>query len=131
MILRISNASKRCDPILSLMSLTSSAHRSPPSAVTLKLCCTPPPANPEDSRQFLEIIGRHSDRLSRLTEDLLTLSDLEAGKVQLTLQPLDAGYLIQRVLEVFWDQASKKKIKLFHHVPAELPKLLGDLDRLQ
>ena len=44
-----------------------------------------PPSDPEDSRQFLEIIDRHSERLSRLTEDLLTLSDLESGKIQLAV----------------------------------------------
>jgi len=91
---------------------------------------TPPP-DPQDSRQFLEIIDRHSDRLSRLTEDLLTLSDLESGKVHLSQQLLDAGNLIQRVLEVFWDQAARKKIKLMQEVAPGLPKLAGDLDRLQ
>jgi two-component system phosphate regulon sensor histidine kinase PhoR len=90
-----------------------------------------PPSNPDDNRQFLEIIDRHSDRLSRLTEDLLTLSDLESGKVRLSLQLLDAGNLIQRVLEVFWDQAARKKIKLTQEVAPGLPKLTGDLDRLQ
>ncbi len=91
---------------------------------------TPPP-EPEDSQQFLEIIDRHSDRLSRLTEDLLTLSDLESGKIHLAQQLLDAGNLIQRVLEVFWDQAARKKIKLMQEVAPGLPKLPGDLDRLQ
>jgi two-component system phosphate regulon sensor histidine kinase PhoR len=90
-----------------------------------------PPSDPEDHRQFLAIIDRHSERLSRLTEDLLTLSDLESGKIQLSLQPLDTTQLIQRVLEVFWDQAARKAIKLTQHVAAGLPKLLGDLDRLQ
>ena len=90
-----------------------------------------PPANPGDSRQFLTIIDRHAERLSRLTEDLLTLSDLESGKIQLSFQPIDAGHLIQRVLEVFWDQANRKKIKLTSSVPPDLPKLIGDLDRLQ
>jgi two-component system, OmpR family, phosphate regulon sensor histidine kinase PhoR len=91
---------------------------------------TPPP-NPSDSQQFLAIIDRHAARLSRLTEDLLTLSDLESGNVQLSPQPLDASQLIQRVLEVFWDQAHKKNIKLTHNVAPGTPKLLGDLDRLQ
>jgi two-component system, OmpR family, phosphate regulon sensor histidine kinase PhoR len=90
-----------------------------------------PPSDPEDHRQFLAIIDRHSERLSRLTEDLLTLSDLESGKIQLSLQPLDTVQVIQRVLEVFWDQAARKKIKLTQHVAAGLPKLVGDLDRLQ
>jgi len=39
--------------------------------------------------------------------------------------------LIQRVLEVFWDQAARKKIKLTQEVAPGLPKLAGDLDRLQ
>ena len=90
-----------------------------------------PPANSEDSRQFLEIIDRHSERLSRLTEDLLTLSDLESGNIKLTLQPIDAGHVIQRVLEVFWDRANKKSITLAQQVAPGLPKLLGDSDRLQ
>lgn len=90
-----------------------------------------PPSDPEDNRQFLEIIDRHSERLSRLTEDLLTLSDLESGKIQLAVQSVDAGQLIQRVLEVFWDQAARKKITVMHKVTPGLPKLAGDLDRLQ
>ena len=80
-----------------------------------------PPADPVDNRQFLAIIDRHAERLSRLTEDLLTLSDLESGKIQLALQPIDAGHLIQRVLEVFWDQANKKKIKLSQKVATDIP----------
>jgi two-component system phosphate regulon sensor histidine kinase PhoR len=90
-----------------------------------------PPANPSDGQQFLAIIDRHAARLSRLTEDLLTLSDLESGNVQLSPQPLDASQLIQRVLEVFWDQANRKNIKLTHQIAPGTPKLLGDSDRLQ
>jgi two-component system phosphate regulon sensor histidine kinase PhoR len=90
-----------------------------------------PPADPKESRQFLAIIDRHSERLSRLTQDLLTLSDLESGKIQLSLQPLDASQLIQRVLEVFWDQAARKQVKLTQKIEPQLPNLLGDFDRLQ
>jgi len=90
-----------------------------------------PPADPQAGRQFLEIIDRHSERMSRLTEDLLTLSDLESGKVQLNLQPLEPGRLIQGVLEIFWDQAAKKRIRLTHTTASGLPKIAGDLDRLQ
>jgi two-component system, OmpR family, phosphate regulon sensor histidine kinase PhoR len=90
-----------------------------------------PPTDPKESRQFLAIIDRHSERLSRLTQDLLTLSDLESGKIQLSLQPLDASQLIQRVLEVFWDQAARKQVKLTQRIEPQLPNLLGDFDRLQ
>ena len=38
-----------------------------------------PPPDAADTNQFLTIIDRHSERLSRLTEDLLVLSDLESS----------------------------------------------------
>ena len=90
-----------------------------------------PPADPHDARQFLEIIDRHSERLSRLTQDLLTLSDLESGNIRLALQSLDVTHLIQRVLEVFADRAAKKNITLTRQLDPGLPLLWGDIDRLQ
>jgi two-component system, OmpR family, phosphate regulon sensor histidine kinase PhoR len=90
-----------------------------------------PPTEPADAKQFLTIIARHSERLSRLTEDLLTLSDLESGARKITLKPVEAGHLIQRVLEVFWERAEKKNVTLSYSVPADLPLIFGDSDRLQ
>lgn len=90
-----------------------------------------PPNDPADAQYFLGIIEKHSERLSRLTEDLLTLSDLESGKVQLDFKPLDSARVIQSVLEMFWDQANKKGIKLDSFVEPALPRVSGDFDRLQ
>ena len=90
-----------------------------------------PPTDPRDANQFLAIIERHSARLTRLTQDLLTLSDLESGSVQIARKPVEAGQLVQRVLEVFWDQAAKKQVQLSQIIEPDLPPLSGDLDRLQ
>ena len=90
-----------------------------------------PPADPADAKQFLAIIDRHSERLSRLTEDLLVLSDLESGARKLTLKPVEAGQLIQRVLEVFWGRAAKKNVTLSYSFSSALPLIFGDSDRLQ
>jgi two-component system phosphate regulon sensor histidine kinase PhoR len=90
-----------------------------------------PPDDAGDRQQFLEIIERNTERLSRLTEDLLALSDLESGKIQLSLQALDVQQLFQRVMEVFWDQAAKKRVKLTQTVAVDVPLIHGDADRLQ
>ena len=90
-----------------------------------------PPGDPADAKQFLTIIDRHSERLSRLTEDLLIISDLESGARKITFKPVEAGQLVQRVLEVFWDRAAKKNVSLSYSVPTGLPLILGDSDRLQ
>jgi two-component system, OmpR family, phosphate regulon sensor histidine kinase PhoR len=90
-----------------------------------------PPSNPADAADFLRVIERNTERLSRLTEDLLTLSDLESGKLPLAREPVDIAQLAQRVLEVFWDQSKKRNIELNQQIEPGLPPLLGDFDRLQ
>jgi len=90
-----------------------------------------PPADPKDTEHFLGIIHRHSERLGRLIDDLLTLSDLESGKVQLTREKLDVSELVGKVLEIFQDQAQRKNIALVRQIEPGLPAILGNPDRLQ
>jgi two-component system phosphate regulon sensor histidine kinase PhoR len=90
-----------------------------------------PPDNPADAEHFLSIIEKHAERLSRLTEDLLTLSDLESGKLELDFKPVDIGRVVQSVLEVLSDQANKKQVTLEQIIEPELPAVMGDVDRLQ
>jgi two-component system phosphate regulon sensor histidine kinase PhoR len=90
-----------------------------------------PPADPKEAERFLDIIQRHSERLGRLIDDLLTLSDLESGKIQLSQDKLRPGELIHRVLEIFQDRAAKKNIALSERPAVDLPEIVGDPDRLQ
>ena len=90
-----------------------------------------PPADSRERQQFLEIIERHAERLGRLTEDLLTLSDLESGKIQIAPRPVDTAKLMQHVLEIFWEQAAKKDLRLNHRIASNCGKISGDPDRLQ
>jgi two-component system, OmpR family, phosphate regulon sensor histidine kinase PhoR len=90
-----------------------------------------PPADPKEAERFLDIIQRHSERLGRLIDDLLTLSDLESGKIQLNPEKLRPADLIHRVLEIFHDRAGKKNIELAERPAPALPVVVGDSDRLQ
>jgi two-component system phosphate regulon sensor histidine kinase PhoR len=90
-----------------------------------------PPDDPADAQHFLSIIESHAERLSRLTEDLLTLSDLESGKVELDFTSVDIGRIVQSVLEVFSDAANRKQVTLEQVIEPGLPAVMGDVDRLQ
>ena len=48
----------------------------------------------DDSRRFLDIIGRHTDRMERLVKDLLRLARLDAGQETLDIISCDAKNLI-------------------------------------
>jgi two-component system phosphate regulon sensor histidine kinase PhoR len=90
-----------------------------------------PPADPADAQHFLSIIEKHAERLSRLTEDLLTLSDLESGKIELDFNAVNIARVVQSVLEMFSDAANKKQVTLEHLIEPGLPAVIGDVDRLQ
>ncbi len=80
--------------------------------------------------RFLAIIDRHSERLSRLIDDLLTLSDLELGKTELRHDRLVLGQLIDEVFELVKDKAASGQVRLSAALSESLPSLSGDPDRL-
>jgi two-component system phosphate regulon sensor histidine kinase PhoR len=90
-----------------------------------------PPADRKEAERFLDIIQRHSERLGRLIDDLLTLSDLESGKIQLHQENIRPAEMIRRVLEIFHDRAMKKNVELSEALEPAVPEIIGDSDRLQ
>jgi two-component system phosphate regulon sensor histidine kinase PhoR len=73
--------------------------------------------NPEISTKFLQTIDRNAERLRLLIEDLLTISELESGRVRLNQQPLQLRTLTEKVLSDFRSPAESKNITLVDEVP--------------
>ena len=85
--------------------------------------------NPEVATKFLQTIQRNSERLQFLIEDLLTISELESGRITMNLQSVRLRSLVDRVLEDFKTQAETRRVELKNEVP-DLTAL-ADSDRLQ
>jgi len=62
------------------------------------------------AREFLDIIRKNAGRMSRLTEDLLTLARVESGEQQFDVQPVAPGELLREAVESF------EKLALAHGV---------------
>ena len=87
------------------------------------------PAEPTTHRRFLEVAHTHADRLGRLVNDLMNLSDIETGKVALHLDAVCLTDVVNEVSGIFEKEAVKKGITLINHVPPEL-HAQADRDRL-
>jgi two-component system phosphate regulon sensor histidine kinase PhoR len=85
--------------------------------------------NPEVATKFLQTIDRNAERLKLLIEDLLTISELESGRVKLNLSAVALSPVVAKVLEDFKDRAAAKSIKLVSQAP-ELA-VRADVDRLE
>ena len=74
----------------------------------------------EQAREFVRMISRHADRLSRLTDDLLDLTKLETGAWKPQLGPVELASLADGVLDLFRERATEKGISLQADVPERL-----------
>jgi two-component system phosphate regulon sensor histidine kinase PhoR len=87
--------------------------------------------DPQNSRRFLEIIRDHSVRLSRVTSDLLKLSMIEAGKMDLEKRPLAVSDLMQACVETVRLKAERKGLTITAECTTDLPSLVADASRLR
>jgi two-component system phosphate regulon sensor histidine kinase PhoR len=76
-------------------------------------------ADPAAGRSFVDIVARHAERLSRLTQDLLDLSRIESRQWRLTPGPVELAPVTAAVLELLAAPAREKGLGLEAEVPAE------------
>ena len=85
----------------------------------------------ENGRRFLEIIRNHAARLGRVTDDLLKLSQAEAGKLELEFRAVTVEEVIETCVETTRLKIADKDIALTVDCPPGLPCVMGDTRRLQ
>ena len=76
----------------------------------------------------IDAAGQH---LLDIIHDVLSLSQIEAGRMNLEAKPLDLAALCRGVLEVMADEAHRKGLALCHEFGDLPPILLGDAVRLR
>lgn len=81
-------------------------------------------------RECLSIIKRNIDRLARLISDLLDVSRIEAGKIQLNKQSVKIGMIIDDVFSLLKQPAKDKIITLVESYAADLPLVEADPDKI-
>ena len=80
-------------------------------------------------RESLETVRRSIGRLATITHDLLDVSRIEAGRIELILRPLDPWSLVERVVGEFQPELDKKSQKLSLSAAQPLPLVLCDEGR--
>jgi PAS domain S-box-containing protein len=88
-------------------------------------------ASPRGRSRALEIIERNAASQLRLVEDLLDMSRILSGKLQLVTGPVDVTEVVKAALEVVVPTAAAKQIAVSTTCEPDLPLVNGDADRLQ
>ena len=85
-----------------------------------------------EQREYLDAVKSAAEALLRLLNDVLDLSKIEAGKVQIETVPFSLRELVQEVVKLWEPAARQKKLRVAGEVASDLPPTVaGDPVRLR
>jgi two-component system phosphate regulon sensor histidine kinase PhoR len=76
--------------------------------------------DPESSQRFLSIIGKNASRMHGLIDDILELTAIEGGNVQLRRSSVKLRDLVAEVISALSDKASAHEITLANEVESDV-----------
>lgn len=85
----------------------------------------------ESSKHALEVIERNAWAQRQIIEDILDVSRVITGKLQLNLSPVDLVTVMDAALDAVRPAMEAKEIKIETIIDASLRMISGDADRLQ
>lgn len=87
--------------------------------------------NPTMARKFLDIIMIEADRLTRLINDILSITKLESGDEEVEIKPIALDKAVMEVCELLKIHAQEKEVRLIA-APNEKPAyVMGNPDRVK
>lgn len=88
--------------------------------------------DPARAIRFVEIISSHSERLTNLINDILTLSSLETKEALLELNSIDVSGTIAKACMLLQERAAQKNVAIINEsVGGALPRVMADQGRLE
>jgi two-component system phosphate regulon sensor histidine kinase PhoR len=86
--------------------------------------------DPKHSKDFLETIQEHTANLSRLIDDVLDLSAIEAERVAYRMEPVALNDIVERIVKALGPMAKAKKVTIVKDLGEDLPKVRADREKL-
>jgi len=84
------------------------------------------PIGSERYRQYLKDIHSSGGHLISLLNDLLDLSKIEAGKLELTFVGVNLNDLVQQCVAIMQQQANRERVIIRTSLPPTLPQIIAD-----
>jgi PAS domain S-box-containing protein len=84
----------------------------------------------EIQKEFLDILQSSANRLGNLINDILDISRIEAGRMEVKKGPVDYKRIVGDALRLMKPVGDEKNISLDSTVPSEWPVVRGDSDKI-
>ena len=85
----------------------------------------------DKEKELLTVCHEEVQRLKALIKDLLDLSKIEAGKLELAFEAVSPSFLCEQAVAIIKSQAEAKNLQLTLEAPADLPDVLADPTKIE
>ena len=86
---------------------------------------------PKQVQERLDRINKHTDNLVKLINDLLDISRIESGRVEMKFTKANIAAMIDNVHDLLTPQLREKNIKLVREVDQNLPEIPVDATQIE
>jgi two-component system phosphate regulon sensor histidine kinase PhoR len=86
---------------------------------------------PDESRHFLDVIARHTQRMERLVQDLLRLARLDAGQETVARTPVDVAEVVAAAVQDLLPLVTARRISVQTTVATDARRVTADARKLQ
>ncbi len=84
------------------------------------------PMQTEQAKEYLEVLKRQSNRLKKLTEDLVEASKASTGNLAVELLPMDVSVLISQLAAEYEERFATRSLTLVTALPDSQTRILAD-----
>ncbi len=86
----------------------------------------------DEQKEYVQILKRGGDNLLNLINDILDLSKVESGHLELEEIEFNLQDFVERTIEFMAVRAHQKNLELAYHLPQDAPQVVvGDANRLR
>jgi PAS domain S-box-containing protein len=82
-----------------------------------------------EQQELIRSITDDADRLLKITGELLNMSQVETGNIQLKLQPADPATIVDQAIQAVAFQAQQKNIQIHSSIGEHLPMINADVEK--
>ncbi|TWF44855.1 PAS/PAC sensor signal transduction histidine kinase [Chitinophaga polysaccharea] len=82
-----------------------------------------------EQRELVDSLKQDNRRMIKIVSELLDLSQVESGNIQLQPQPVTALSIVQYAMDTVRQQAAQREVAIHTAVPDNLPRVLADVEK--
>ncbi|HEY9260924.1 ATP-binding protein [Chitinophaga sp.] len=82
-----------------------------------------------EQKELVDSLKQDNRRMIKIVSELLDLSQVESGNIQLQPQPVTALNIVQYAMDTVQKQAAQREVVIRTNVPDSLPKVLADVEK--